>query len=182
MESSDKRCRFSSVMLLATLSVAAIMAAFSAFSVANEAREVLFAPTPFYINGESIPSAVLTALAIRDVLALALSIACLIVYLNFCLDVVSTQSIFTRKQCRRFLVVGLLLLISSIVSIAFDNLCAVQLPNDVNTSAIGIFGLTPGHSFSLCLPCPFRLSLSTGDSCSRTLTPLFRRRAACQSS
>lgn len=60
-------------MLLATLSVAAIMAAFSAFSVANEAREVLFAPTPFYyINGESIPSAVLTALAIRDVLALAL--------------------------------------------------------------------------------------------------------------
>lgn len=37
-------------MLLATLSVAAIMAAFSAFSVANEARELLFAPTPLYIK------------------------------------------------------------------------------------------------------------------------------------
>lgn len=143
-------------MLLATLSVAAIMAAFSAFSVANEAREVLFAPTPFYINGESIPSAVLTALAIRDVLALALSIACLIVYLNFCLDVVSTQSIFTRKQCRRFLVVGLLLLISSIVSITFDNLCAVQLPNDVSITAIGIFG---SNAWTLVLAL-FALSLS----------------------
>lgn len=143
-------------MLLATLSVAAIMAAFSAFSVANEAREVLFAPTPFYINGESIPSAVLTALAIRDVLALALSITCLIVYLNFCLDVVSTQSIFTRKQCRRFLVVGLLLLISSIVSIAFDNLCAVQLPNDVSITAIGIFGF---NAWTLVLAL-FALSLS----------------------
>ncbi len=143
-------------MLLATLSVAAIMAAFSAFSVANEAREVLLAPTPFYINGESIPSAVLTALAIRDVLALALSIACLVVYLNFCLDVVSTQSIFTRKQCRRFLVVGLLLLISSIVSIVFDSLCAVQLPNDVNTSAIGIFGF---NAWALVLAL-FALSLS----------------------
>lgn len=182
MESSDKRCRFSSVVLLATLSVAAIMAAFSAFSVANEAREVLFAPTPFYINGESIPSAVLTALAIRDVLALALSIACLVVYLNFCLDVVSTQSIFTRKQCRRFLVVGLLLLISSIVSIVFDSLCAVQPPTTSTRARLESLVLTPGHSFSLCLPCPFRLSLSTGDSCSRTLTPLFRRRAACQSS
>lgn len=142
-------------MLLATLSVAAIMAAFSAFSVANEAREVLFAPTPFYINGESIPSAVLTALAIRDVLALALSIACLIVYLNFCFDVVSTQSIFTRKQCRRFLV-GLLLLISSIVSITFDNLCAVQLPNDVSITAIGIFGF---NAWTLVLAL-FALSLS----------------------
>lgn len=143
-------------MLLATLSVAAIMAAFSAFSVANEAREVLFAPTPFYINGESIPSAVLTALAIRDVLALALSIACLIVYLNFCFDVFSTQSIFTRKQCRRFLVVGLLLLISSIVSITFDNLCAVQLPNDVSITAIGIFGF---NAWTLVLAL-FALSLS----------------------
>lgn len=144
-------------MLLATLSLAAIMAAFSAFSVANEAREVLFAPTPFYINGESIPSAVLTALAIRDVLALALSIACLIVYLNFCLDVVSTQSIFTRKQCRRFLVVGLLLLISSIVSITFDNLCAVQLPNDVSITAIGIFFGFNAWTLVLAL---FALSLS----------------------
>lgn len=144
-------------MLLATLSVAAIMAAFSAFSVANEAREVLFAPTPpLYINGESIPSAVLTALAICDVLALALSIACLIVYLNFCLDVVSTQSIFTRKQCRRLLVVGLLLLISSIVSITLDNLCTVQLPNDVSITAIGIFGF---NAWTLVLAL-FALSLS----------------------
>lgn len=146
-------------MLLATLSVAAIMAAFSAFSVANEAREVLFAPTPLYINGESIPSipsAVLTALAIRDVLALALSIACLIVYVNFCLDVVSTQSIFTRKQCRRLLVVGLLLLISSIVSITLDNLCAIQLPNDVSITAIGIFGF---NAWTLVLAL-FALSLS----------------------
>ena len=172
-------------MLLATLSVAAIMAAFSAFSVANEAREVLFAPTPLYINGESIPSAVLTALAIRDVLALALSIACLIVYVNFCLDVVSTQSIFTRKQCRRLLVVGLLLLISSIVSITLDNLCAIQLPQRVSITAIGIFWFLTlwdtGSRFCLRYPL-FGYLLSTGDSCSRTLTPLFRRRAACQSS
>lgn len=182
MESSDKRCRFSSVMLLATLSVAAIMAAFSAFSVANEAREVLFAPTPFYINGESIPSAVLTALAIRDVLALALSIACLIVYLNFCLDVVSTQSIFTRKQCRRFLVVGLLLLISSIVSITSITYVPSSSPTTSVLPQLVSLVLTLGHWFSLCLRYLFRLSLSTGDSCSRTLTPLFRRRAACQSS
>lgn len=182
MESSDKRCRFSSVMLLATLSVAAIMAAFSAFSVANEAREVLFAPTPFYINGESIPSAVLTALAIRDVLALALSIACLIVYLNFCLDVVSTQSIFTRNNAGVFWLLGFccsFLQLSRLPSITY-------VPSSSPTTSVlpqlVSLVLTLGHWFSLCLRYLFRLSLSTGDSCSRTLTPLFRRRAACQSS
>lgn len=143
-------------MLLTTLLVATIMAALSAFSVANEAREILFAPAPLFINGEAIPNTVTTALAIRDVLVLTLSIACLIIYLHFCLDVVSTQSIFTRKQCRRLLVVGLLLLISSIVSITLDNLCAIQLPNDVSITAIGIFGF---NAWTLVLAL-FALSLS----------------------
>ena len=180
MESSDKRCCFSNVMLLATLSVAAIMAAFSAFSVANEAREVLFAPTPFYINGESIPSAVLTALAIRDVLALALSIACLIVYLNFCFDVVSRYSrennagvFWLLGFCCSFLQLSRLPSITCVPSSSPTTSVLLQLVSLV---------LTLGHWFSLCLRYPFRLSLSTGDSCSRTLTPLFRRRAACQSS
>lgn len=156
MESTVKQGRFISAMLLATLSVTTIMAAFSVFSVANEAREMLFAPAPLFINGESIPSTVVTTLTIRDVLVLALSVACLILYLHFCLDVVNTQSIFTRKQCRRLLVVGLLLLISSIVSITFDNLCAAQLPNDVSTSVIGIFGF---NAWTLVLAL-FALSLS----------------------
>lgn len=156
MESTVKQSRFISAMLLATLSVATIMAAFSAFSVANEARGMLFTPAPLFINGESIPSTVVTTLTIRDVLVLALSVVCLIVYLRFCLDVVSTQSIFTRKQCRRLLIVGLLLLISSVVSIAFDSLCTAQLPNDVSTSVIGIFGF---NAWMLVLAL-FALSLS----------------------
>ena len=143
-------------MLLTTLSVAAIMAAFSAFSVANEAREVFFAPAPLFINGESIPSTVVTTLTIRDVLILALSVACLIIYLCFCLDIVSTHSIFTRKQCRRLLVVGLLLLISSATSAVLDGLCTVQLPGDVSMSAIGIFGF---NAWTLVLAL-FALSLS----------------------
>lgn len=143
-------------MLLTTLLVATIMAAFSAFSVANEAREVLFAPTPLYINGESIPSTVVTEFTIRDVLVLALSVVCLVIYLHFCLSVVNTQSIFTRKQCRRLLIVGLLLLISSVVSITFDSLCAAQLPDDVSMSAIGIFGF---NAWTLVLAL-FALSLS----------------------
>ncbi|MEE0449866.1 MAG: hypothetical protein UC928_08265 [Collinsella sp.] len=156
MESTVKQGRFISAMLLATLSVVTIMAAISAFSVANKAREALFAPTPLYINGESIPASVTAALTIRDVIVLALSIACLLIYLRFCLDVVNTQSIFTRKQCRRLLVVGLLLLISSVVSIAFDSLCAAQLPNNVSTSVIGIFGF---NAWTLVLAL-FALSLS----------------------
>ena len=147
-------------MLLATLLLATIMAAFSAFSVANEAREVLFAPTPLYINGElngePIPSTVVTEFTIRDVLVLALSVVCLVIYLHFCLDIVNTQSRFTRKQCRRLLIVGLLLLISSVVSITFDSLCTAQLPNDVSTSAIGIFGF---NAWTLVLAL-FALSLS----------------------
>lgn len=143
-------------MLLTTLLVATIMAAFSAFSVAAEAREVPFPPTPLYINGEPIPSTVVAALAIRDVLVLALSVACLIIYLRFCLDVVSTQSIFTRKQSLRLLIVGLLLLISSAVSAAFDNLCAAQLPNGASINAIGIFGF---NAWTLVLAL-FALSLS----------------------
>lgn len=156
MESTVKQGRFISTMLLATLSVTTIMAAFSAFSIADEAREMLFAPAPLFINGEPIPSTVVTTLTIRDVLVLALLVACLILYLHFCLDVVNNQSIFTRKQCRRLLVAGLLLLISSVVSIAFDSLCAAQLPNDVGTSAIGIFGF---NTWTLVLAL-FALSLS----------------------
>lgn len=101
-------------------------------------------------------STVTVALTIRDVLVLALSIACLIIYLRFCLDVVSTHSIFTRIQCRRLLIVGLLLLISSAISAAFDSLCAIQLPSDVSVSAIGIFGF---NAWTLVLAL-FALSLS----------------------
>ena len=155
MESTVKRSRFISAMLLTTLLVATIMAAFSAFSVANEVRALL-APASLYIDGETIPNTVAVALTIRDVLVLALSIACLIIYLRFCLDIVSTHSIFTRKQCRRLLIVGLLLFISSVVSAVFDSLCAVQLPNDVSTSAIGIFGF---NAWTLVLAL-FALSLS----------------------
>lgn len=132
------------------------MAAFSAFSIADEAREMLFAPAPLFINGEPIPSTVVTTLTIRDVLVLVLSVACLIIYLRFCLDIVSTHSIFTRKQCRRLLIVGLLLLISSVISAALDSLCAVQLPDDVSMSAIGIFGF---NAWTLVLAL-FALSLS----------------------
>ena len=142
-------------MLLTTLLVATIMAAFSAFNVANEARTIL-APASLYIDGETIPNTVAAALTIRDILVLALSVACLIIYLRFCLDVVSTHSIFTRKQCRRLLIVGLLLLISSVVSAALDGLCTVQLPGDVSMSAIGIFGL---NAWTLVLAL-FALSLS----------------------
>lgn len=156
MESTVKRSRFISTMLLTTLLVATVMAAFSAFSVANEAREILFAPAPLFINGEPIPNTIIAALTVRDVLVLALSIACLIIYLHFCLNVVSTQSIFTQKQCRRLLVVGLLLLISSVVSICFDNLCAAQLSNNVSSNAIGIFGF---NAWTLVLSL-FALSLS----------------------
>ena len=131
------------------------MAAFSAFSVANEVRALL-APTPLYIDGETIPNTVTVALTIRDVLVLALSIACLIIYLRFCLDIVSTHSIFTQKQCRRLLIVGLLLLMSSVVSAALDGLCTVQLPGDVSISAIGIFGF---NAWTLVLAL-FALSLS----------------------
>lgn len=155
MESTVKRSRFISAMLLTTLLVATIMAAFSAFGVANEVR-VLLAPASLYIDGETIPNTVTVALTIRDVLVLALSVVCLVIYLHFCLDVVNTQSIFTRKQCRRLLIVGLLLLISSVVSITFDSLCAAQLPNDVSTSAIGIFGF---NAWTLVLAL-FALSLS----------------------
>lgn len=142
-------------MLLTTLLVATIMAAFSAFSVANEVRALL-APASLYIDGETIPNTVTVALTIRDVLVLALSIACLIIYLRFCLDIVSTHSIFTRKQCRRLLIVGLLLLISSVVSAALDSLCAIQLPDDVSMSTIGIFGF---NAWTLVLAL-FALSLS----------------------
>ena len=131
------------------------MAAFSAFSVANEVRALL-APTSLYIDGETIPSTVTVALTIRDVLVLALSIACLIIYLRFCLDIVSAHSIFTRKQCRRLLIVGLLLLISSVVSAVFDSLCAAQLPDGFNINAIGIFGF---NAWTLVLAL-FALSLS----------------------
>lgn len=143
-------------MLLTTLLVATIMAAFSAFSVANEARETLFAAVPQFINGEPIPNTVTTALTIRDILVLALLVACLIIYLYFCLGIVNAQSIFTRKQCRRLLVVGLLLLISSVVSITFDNLCAAQLSNNVSSNVIGIFGF---NAWTLVLSL-FALSLS----------------------
>ena len=156
MESTVKQSRFISAMLLGTLSVATIMAAFSAFSVANESREAFFAPAPLFINGETIPNTVAAALTIRDILILALSVACLIIYLRFCLDVVSTHSIITRKQCRRLLIVGLLLLISSVVSVALDGLCTVQLPGDVSMSAIGIFGF---NAWTLVLAL-FALSLS----------------------
>lgn len=142
-------------MLLGTLSVATIMAAFSAFSVADEARTIL-APASLYIDGETIPNTVTAALAIRDVLVLALSVACLIIYLRFCLDAVNTHSIFTRIQCRRLLIVGFLLLISSAISAAFDSLCAIQLPSDVSVSAIGIFGF---NAWTLVLAL-FALSLS----------------------
>lgn len=131
------------------------MAAFSAFGVANEVR-VLLAPVSLYIDGETIPNTVTVALTIRDVLVLALSIACLVIYLRFCLDIVSTHSIFTRKQCRRLLIVGLLLLVSSVVSAALDGLRTVQLPDDVSTSAIGIFGF---NAWTLVLAL-FALSLS----------------------
>lgn len=131
------------------------MAAFSAFGVANEVR-VLLAPASLYIDGETIPNTVTVALTIRDVLVLALSIACLIIYLRFCLDIVSTHSIFTRKQCRRLLIVGLLLLVSSVVSAALDGLRTVQLPDDVSMSAIGIFGF---NAWTLVLAL-FALSLS----------------------
>lgn len=142
-------------MLLTTLLVATIMAAFSAFGVANEVR-VLLAPASLYIDGETIPNTVTVALTIRDVLVLALSIACLVIYLRFCLDIVSTHSIFTRKQCRRLLIVGLLLLVSSVVSAVLDGLCTVQLPDDVSMSAIGIFGF---NAWTLVLAL-FALSLS----------------------
>lgn len=155
MESTVKRSRIISVMLLTTLLVATIMAAFSAFGVANEVR-VLLAPASLYIDGETIPNTVTVALTIRDVLVLALSIACLIIYLRFCLDIVSTHSIFTRKQCRRLLIVGLLLLVSSVVSAVLDGLCTVQLPDDVSMSAIGIFGF---NAWTLVLAL-FALSLS----------------------
>ena len=155
MESTVKRSRFISAMLLTTLLVATIMAAFSAFGVANEVR-VLLAPASLYIDGETIPNTVTVALTIRDVLVLAFSIACLIIYLRFCLDIVSTHSIFTRKQCRRLLIVGLLLLVSSVVSAALDGLCTVQLPDDVSMSAIGIFGF---NAWTLVLAL-FALSLS----------------------
>lgn len=131
------------------------MAAFSAFGVANEVR-VLLAPASLYIDGETIPNTVTVALTIRDVLVLAFSIACLIIYLRFCLDIVSTHSIFTRKQCRRLLIVELLLLVSSVVSAALDGLCTVQLPDDVSMSAIGIFGF---NAWTLVLAL-FALSLS----------------------
>lgn len=156
MESAVKRSRFISTMLLTTLLVATNIAVISAFSVANEVRETLFTPAPLFISGEAIPNTVTAALTIRDVMVLALSIACLIIYLHFCLDVVSAQSIFTQKQCRRLLVVGILLLFSSVVSIAFDNLCAAQLPNVISISAIGIFGF---NAWTLVLAL-FALSLS----------------------
>lgn len=143
-------------MLLATLSVAIIMAVFSAFSVASEARETLFTSTPLFINGENIPASVTVAFTVRDALALVLSIACLLIYLWFCLDVIGTQSIFTRKQCRRLLIIGLLLLISSAASIVFDNLYAAQLPDGVSMNSIGIFGF---NAWTLVLAL-FALSLS----------------------
>ena len=156
MESKVKRSRFIGAMLFVTLSVAIIMAVFSAFNVAKETRETLFASTPLFINSESIPNAITIVFTVRDILVLVLSIACLFIYLRFCLDVIVAQSVFTQKLYQRLLSIGLLLLVSSVVSAALDGLCTVQLPDDVSMSAIGIFGF---NVWTLVLAL-FALSLS----------------------
>lgn len=156
MENTVKRSRFISATLLATLSVAIIMAVFSAFNVAVEAREALFTSTPLFINDETIPSTVTIAFTIRDVIVLALSIASLLLYLRFCLDAIGTQSLFTHKQCQRLLSIGLLLLVASGVSGAFGCAYSVQIPSGVDIAAIGIFGF---NAWTLVLAL-FALSLS----------------------
>lgn len=143
-------------MLFTALSVAIIMAVFSAFNVAHEAREAFFAPTPLFINGETIPSAVTIAFTIRDVIVLALSVACLLLYMRFCLDAIGTQSLFTHKQCQRLLSTGLLLLAASGVSGAFGCVYSTQIPSGVDITAIGIFGF---NAWTLVLAL-FALSLS----------------------
>lgn len=143
-------------MLLATLSVAIVMAAFSAFTVASEARGTFLTSNPLFINGESIPTSVAVAFTIRDVLVFALSIASLLLYLRFCLDAVMSQAIFTHKQCQRLMSIGLLLLIASTVSSIFVCAYSAQIPSDVDIAAIGIFGF---NAWTLVLAL-FALSLS----------------------